>query len=111
VDGKAFEDAARRVDPAFGRLICWMTFSAGVEFLGKGLCIANGIDFWSQVKPARTCDLPSQPIADWLRATAGRPELKEVPSYGTIGSLTWRQEGVESPGQETGKGLYGRAAG
>jgi hypothetical protein len=70
-----------------------MTFSSGVELVGKGLCIAHGIDFWSSVKPASTCDIPTSPISAWLVATNGRPKTRKTPSYGTIGSLTWQDKG------------------
>jgi len=97
VSDDAFEYSARNdVDPAFGRLICWMTFSSGVEFLGKGLCIEHGIDFWSNIKPASTCDIPNFPISAWLAATNGRPKIKKTSSYGTIGSLTWQVKGTAS---------------
>jgi hypothetical protein len=32
------------VDPIFGRLICWINFSAGAEFLVKGACLLNDIE-------------------------------------------------------------------
>jgi len=97
VDESAFEYSARNdIDPAFGRLMCWMIFSSGVEFLGKGVCIAHDIDFWKSVKPASTCEIPTYPISTWLAATKGRPKVKTVPSYGTIGSLTWQEHGHRS---------------
>jgi hypothetical protein len=97
VSDDAFEYSARNdIDPAFGRLICWMTFSSGVEFLGKGLCIEHGIDFWNALKPASTCDIPTYPISAWLAATKGRPKIRRTPSYGTIGSLTWQVKGSPS---------------
>ena len=35
----------RQVDPVFGRLICWILFSAGAEFLAKGVCPSRGVEF------------------------------------------------------------------
>jgi hypothetical protein len=96
VSDDAFEYSARNdIDPAFGRLICWMTFSSGVEFLGKGLCIERGIDFWN-LALASTCDIPTYPISAWLADTNGRPKIKKIPSYGTIGSLTRQLNGSPS---------------
>ena len=40
----AFEDHWPLLDPNFGRLICWIMFSAGAEFLGKGVCLRNSIE-------------------------------------------------------------------
>ncbi len=41
------------VDPVFGRLICWINFSAGAEFLAKGVCILRG--HRSQASQHRAC--------------------------------------------------------
>ena len=40
----SFESSQREVNPVFGRLICWITFSAGAEYLAKGICLLNGVD-------------------------------------------------------------------
>ncbi len=32
------------IDADFGRLICWINFSAGAEFLAKGICLLNGVE-------------------------------------------------------------------
>jgi hypothetical protein len=41
----AFEFSWRKdIDPVFGRLICWISFSAGAEFLAKGVCLVRGIE-------------------------------------------------------------------
>lgn len=34
----------KEVDPIVGRLICWITFSAGAEYLAKGVCLLRGVD-------------------------------------------------------------------
>jgi hypothetical protein len=40
-----FESAWRReVDPVCGRLICWINFSAGAEFLAKGVCLLRDVE-------------------------------------------------------------------
>jgi hypothetical protein len=44
IDQGRFEKSWRRIDPAFGRLICWINFSAGAEFLAKGICLLRGIE-------------------------------------------------------------------
>jgi len=32
------------VDPVFGRLICWINFSAGAEFMAKGTCLLCDVE-------------------------------------------------------------------
>lgn len=50
VDWETFESSWREdVDPVFGRIICWINFSAGAEFLAKGICLLREIDI--QIKP------------------------------------------------------------
>jgi hypothetical protein len=44
VDWQEFEDHWRTIDPYFGRLMCWITFSAGAEFLLKGVCLVQGVE-------------------------------------------------------------------
>jgi len=38
-----FEDHHPRVHERFGRLICWLQFSVGAEYLAKGFCLIHGI--------------------------------------------------------------------
>lgn len=40
----AFEHDWKQLHPEFGRLMCWIMFSAGAEFLGKGVCLRNSIE-------------------------------------------------------------------
>jgi hypothetical protein len=40
----AFERRSTRLHPEFGRLMCWIMFSAGAEFFGKGACLLNSIE-------------------------------------------------------------------
>jgi hypothetical protein len=46
-----FDDYWHKSEPHFGRLICWITFSAGAELLIKGVCLANCVDIRSKPKP------------------------------------------------------------
>lgn len=43
-DWQIFEGYWRTIDPFFGRVICWITFSAGAELLLKGVCLANDVE-------------------------------------------------------------------
>lgn len=43
-----FESSWRSdIDPVFGRLICWICFSTGAEFLAKGVCLLHGLEIRS----------------------------------------------------------------
>ena len=53
------------VDPNFGRLICWIMFSSGAEFLAKGVCLLRGVDI------RREQEVPVHPrtdLAEWARS-------------------------------------------
>lgn len=50
------------IDPVFGRLICWIMFSAGAEFLAKGACLVRGVEIRTEKKVPR---YPSGAIQDW----------------------------------------------
>ncbi len=36
-----FECFAKSVNSDYGRLICWVTFSVGAEYLAKGVCLVK----------------------------------------------------------------------
>jgi hypothetical protein len=60
-----FEFSWRRdVDPDFGRLICWISFSAGTEFLAKGVCLVNGIDIRKK-KYLENPNYPTEKLNEW----------------------------------------------
>jgi hypothetical protein len=82
VSRKTFESSWRRdVDPAFGRLICWINFSAGAEMLAKGVCLLHTVELRStQTVPA----YPSGDLALWSTAY-----LKHWKSGGTIPSIDY----------------------
>lgn len=50
-----FESCWRsEIDPLFGRLICWINFSAGAEFLAKGVCLIRGVEIRKRKKGGGT---------------------------------------------------------
>jgi hypothetical protein len=51
VHWQEFDDYWHKSDPNFGRLICWITFSAGAELLVKGVCLANRVDIRGKPRP------------------------------------------------------------
>lgn len=84
------------VDPSFGRLMCWIHFSAGMEFWLKGVCFLNGIDFRM---PIEVGSYPDESIGEWAcdYSKDWRSQgTVSVTSYGTLGGLTWR-EGNKEP--------------
>ena len=54
----------RQVDPVFGRLICWILFSAGAEFLAKGVCPSRGVEFRTE----KSTDSQQGDIDAWVGA-------------------------------------------
>lgn len=78
------------MDPAFGRLMCWIQFSAGAEFWLKGLCLLHGIDIRKEIEVA---NYPAGDIENWARRYNQNWKMDgtiKIASYGTLGSLTWR---------------------
>ena len=49
----AFEDHHRKVHEQFGRLICWLQFSVGAEYLAKGFCLVHEIPIVDPSKPKK----------------------------------------------------------
>jgi hypothetical protein len=81
------------IDPKFGRLICWMQFSAGIEFWLKGMCLVHNVDFrtFDQVPcyPELEPDAWAQEfLKDWSFGGT-----MTVTKYGTLGSLTHKPKG------------------
>lgn len=83
-----FEEACAEVDPSFGRLTCWILFSAGFEFLAKGVCLANGIEVRRE---SSVPEIPDDAEA-WLRGFDPK-KIREVTTthFGTLGSLVRKQ--------------------
>lgn len=89
---EAFEFSCRHdVDPVFGRLICWITFSAGAEFLLKGICLIKEIEIRSED------DVPSYPTGEidkWLpsfRKDWKSHGIMKATNFGTIGKLIYEK--------------------
>ena len=83
-----FEYSIRRdVDPVFGRLICWILFSAGAEFLVKGVCLVRGVEIRTEQ------EVPPHPtgnIHEWISEFRGNwrsQGLMTTTFFGTMGSI------------------------
>lgn len=75
------------IDPVFGRLICWVNFSAGAEFLAKGVCLLNDVEI------RRTQHVPMHPsgnLTNWVaqfRQNWKAPGTLPATNFGTLGQL------------------------
>jgi hypothetical protein len=52
------------VDQVFGRLICWISFSAGFEFLVKGVCLLQKIEIRKK-QEVPNYPSPYMDLKDW----------------------------------------------
>ena len=77
------------VDPVFGRVICWINFSSGAEFLAKGVCLLYGIDFRTQ-KPRPAYPTHGTNLSEWAQRVSNEPlsagKLMAT-DFGTLGSM------------------------
>jgi hypothetical protein len=90
LDRSSFEKYCKEFDPVFGRLMCWMLFSAGAELLAKGVCLVNGVEVR---KGQWVPQYPQGKIADWahlMRANWTTVGMISTTPFRTIGSLTSR---------------------
>jgi len=88
VPREVFEFCCRKeFDPVFGRLSCWIKFSAGAEMFVKGAIIINGIDI------RKTGEIPYYPTENMEKwATEYRSNWKcngtiKNTKFGTLGDL------------------------
>lgn len=87
----------KAVDPVFGRLICWISFSAGAELLLKGICLLRGIEIRQQVDVVR----PPHGLNDynaWASAIRGnwKSQTIKATSFGTLGGMLWNENNADS---------------
>lgn len=85
-----FELGAARRHTEFGRLICWLIFSAGSEYVLKGACLLKGLNINKQKRVLRPPSMGN--LAVWAKAVAANdPSVYEdVNSLGTLGDLPLR---------------------
>jgi hypothetical protein len=92
VDGVDFENSQKEIDREFGRLICWISFGVGAEYLCKGVCILNpsGLQY-SHPKVLRIPD-SNEDVNNWARlvskpkgeAEAVYERVQALPTFGEI---------------------------
>jgi hypothetical protein len=89
-DQGAFELSWKNnVSPVFGRLICWINFSAGAEFLAKGVCLLHGVEIRS---PDKVPIHPSQDLSTWAAKYLKHPGFAGVVDtthFGTLKELNY----------------------
>src|SRR5882724_10145013 len=71
------------VDPALGRLMCWILFSAGAEFLLKRLCLLHGIE----IGDSDVSQYPVGDIDEWALAYNHDWRSRGVMTVTTFGTL------------------------
>ncbi len=87
VEQDVFEAHNASVHSKYGRLICWQIFSAGAEFLAKGVCMEHQIDIRKQDKKGKL-KFPTGPIEAWVNDVKSEAAATEpVLNFGSIGDL------------------------
>jgi|ERR1035438_3393323 hypothetical protein len=96
-----FESRAghKEVHGQFGRLICWIEFGVGAEYLAKGVCILRGCDLTGQTKCIRLPQL-GEDIDNWIQLVNENDQSihESELSFGTLAKLPLGQ--ILKPGQE-----------
>lgn len=97
VPHKEFEQSWKKnIEPVFGRLMCWIQFSAGMEFWLKGLCLLNGVEFRRTKLVGK---YPNVDIDEWAREYSERWEScgrMSITNYNTLGKLTDRSGNTQT---------------
>jgi hypothetical protein len=84
-DFESGEEGHRALGAEYGRLICWLSFSVGTEYLTKGVCLLKGELSTKPVTVVRPPDW-NEEVAVWVqRVNANDPSAKaEDTSFGTF---------------------------
>lgn len=88
------------VDPAFGRLICWINFSAGAEFFVKGLCLLHGVNIRTADRDVPCYPKQGDNLPEWAADVSKDFRLRDVmrPTiYGEIGKLLPHKDRASAP--------------
>ena len=98
VDRDAFEFYCRKsIDPVFGRLTSWISFSVGAEFLAKGMCLVCGVEIREDREVPQ---YPTTQIEDWIPiflVDSKRAGMMPATNFGTLGSLVHRDKKTQAP--------------
>lgn len=98
VKWEVFDLSWRDIDPVFGRLICWIMFAAGAEFLAKGICLVNGIgEFRDDREVPR---YPDKITSKWISEFRKNQDVggtMTVTNFGTLKDLMSPKKGKAAP--------------
>src|SRR5437016_9784663 len=85
-DSGQFENHWPTIHPAFGRLLCWISFSIGAEYLAKVAGIQQGV---LSPKPGPVIQPPTQgDLANWAaQIVSGKPPEQEIQYQGQMTGL------------------------
>jgi hypothetical protein len=78
----AFESKHAGVHGSYGRLICWLTFAVGAEYLCKGVCLLKGLSVF-ETKPKNVIRPPKtgEDLQQWVNLVNqqkdGAPDVQE----------------------------------
>lgn len=81
------------VHPEFGRLVCWIAFGVGAEYVARGACLIGGLER-EIIEKKRTFDVLQAPtygadLEAWVAQTKRKDSLvwEKRPGFRTLGSL------------------------
>ena len=79
---EAFESEHAGVHGSYGRLICWLTFAVGAEYLCKGVCTLKGLPvFEAKSKPVIRPPKTGENLQHWVdlvnQQKDGAPAVQE----------------------------------
>lgn len=74
-----FEAHQERVHPSYGRLLCWLTFSTGAEYLCKGVCLLRGISPYEGVRNVIRAPNYDENLESWINLVASKDDAAKEP--------------------------------
>jgi hypothetical protein len=93
-----FESAHLGIHETYGRLISWIAFGVGSEYLVKGACLLAGIDLRENGKSI-VAPLEDEDVDEWAGklAKAQQSFEQDEVSFGTFGKLAERACTIPTP--------------
>jgi hypothetical protein len=93
-------DGHKQIHGEFGRLICWIAFGVGAEYLTKGVCMLKGHDLSCDLNPILRLPLSSEDIKNWIQLVkVNDPSVREpAVGFGTLGTLPEKMKKILKPG-------------
>ena len=99
----------KEVHPEFGRLICWIVFGVGSEYLAKGVCLLNGKDP-SNGKNVLRPPFQGENIGEWVQMALNRNQdsaiLETITTFGDLNKINKLLRTILKPAGEEGDFVY-----